>query len=278
MERDLAGANAITRFAAQGEAWASMAIAPAMGVRQDFYAPFARFAAASGVHVTTFDYSGMGFARRGSLRALDVDVLGWGREVEEVLAQAQREAPRLPLALLGHSLGGQLHGLLARAPIAAAIHVTAGSGYYRLNRRLAWQVRLLWFVAMPLLTRLFGYFPGKRLRMVGDLPANVAWQWRSWCLHPDYLVGRVPGARESFERVRTPILSWSFADDPIIPREAVESLLRFYRNAPVERRHVDPRAEGAPHVGHFGFFSGRSRAAYWRPSLDWLQQTLHARP
>jgi len=50
------------------------------------------------------------------------------------------------------------------------------------------QVRLFWFVFVPILTPLLGYFPGKRLRMVGDLPAGVAWQWRRWCTHRDYLL------------------------------------------------------------------------------------------
>ena len=261
----------VRRFAAAGEAWATMAIAPAMGVRQDFYAPFAKFMAENGVHVVTFDYSGMGFSRRGSLRAVDADVMGWARELDAVLAQTRAIAPALPLTMVGHSLGGQLLGVLEQnSRVAAAVNVTAGSGFYRLNRRMWWQVRLLWFVVMPLLTALFGYFPGKRLRMVGDLPAGVAWQWRSWCLHPDYVVGRVVGARESFSRVTAPILAWSFADDAIISRDAVESLDRFYRNAALEHHHV-PSAEMGRAIGHFGFFSEASRADLWSRTLDWLR-------
>jgi short-subunit dehydrogenase len=41
-----------TRFPAQGEAWATALIANAMAVKQGFYHPFARYLAASGVHVT----------------------------------------------------------------------------------------------------------------------------------------------------------------------------------------------------------------------------------
>ena len=275
MERDLTASLEVRRFPAAAPAWATLVLAPAMGVRQDFYEPFARFAAESGVHVLTFDYSGMGFSRRGSLRHVSADVMAWAQELDAMLLQAQSMAPALPVTLLGHSLGGQLLGLLPHNPrVAAAINVTAGSGYYRLNRRMAWQVRVFWFVAVPLLTPLFGYYPGKRLRMVGDLPAGVARQWRTWCLHPDYLVGHVPGARESFARVQAPLLAFSFEDDPIISREAVESLHRFYRNARLEHRHVDPRRDGAPGLGHFGFFAARSREACWRPALEWLRRQL----
>jgi len=259
------------RFPARGDAWATMVVAPAMGVRQDFYAPLAHFLAASGIHVLTFDYRGMGFARRGSLRGLDVDVMDWARELDAALLEAQRMAPALPLTVLGHSLGGQLLGVLEHnARIAAAVNVTAGSGFYRLNRRMRLQVRIFWFVAVPLLTPLFGYFPGKRLRMVGDLPAGVARQWRSWCLHPDYVVGRVPAARAAFERLRAPLLAWSFDDDAIITREATQSLHRFFRNARIEHRHVAARELGR-RIGHFGYFAEASRADLWPGTLAWLR-------
>ena len=47
-----------TRFPAEGKAWATMLFAGAMAVRQEYYAAFARYLAANGVHVLTFDYLG----------------------------------------------------------------------------------------------------------------------------------------------------------------------------------------------------------------------------
>ena len=268
---------AITRFAAQGEAWATMCVAPAMGVRQDFYAPFARFLAANGVHVLTFDYHGMGWSRPKKLSDFQGDVTDWAkRDLNAMLAHARTPAPRLPLLMLGHSLGGQILGITPdNAALRASLHVTAGSGWYKLNDRMARQVRLLWFVLMPLTLPLFGYFPGKRLRIVGDLPLHVAWQWRRWCLHPDYVLSE-EGARASFDRVTLPILSYSFEDDPMVNRAAVESLNGFYRNARLEHRHVAPADIGVEHIGHFGFFLERSRATLWKDSLHWLR--AHAAP
>ncbi len=106
--------------------------------------------------------------------------------------------------------------------------------------------------------------------MVGDLPLHVAWQWRRWCLHPDYLLSE-KGARASFDRVTAPILSYSFADDPLINRAAVESLNGFYRNAALEHRHVAPADVGAERIGHFGFFAAESRDSLWHQSLAWLR-------
>jgi predicted alpha/beta hydrolase len=264
---------AVTRYPADGPAWATMLLAPAMGVRQDFYEPVARFFARNGVHVLTFDYRGMGGSRPADLRALDADVTDWAaQDFDAMLAHAQRAVPGLPLVLLGHSLGGQILGIApSNGNVRAAINVTAGSGYYGFNERMRLRVRFLWFVAIPLATRLAGYFPGRRLRMIGDLPRGVALQWRRWCLHPEYLLAEGQAARAAFERVRCPILSWSFEDDVMLPRRAIESLNGFYRNARIEHRHVAPAEVGAARIGHFGFFAERQGAAMWAQSLAWLR-------
>lgn len=269
---------AITRFPARETPWATMLFAGAMGVRQDFYAPLARYFAERGIHVLTFDYRGQGWSRPKSLRALDATVSDWAeKDMNAMLAEARNAAPHLPLTLMGHSLGGQILGILPdNAGVRAAINVTAASGWYRYNDRIPIRVRIVWFLAMPLLTPLFGYFPGKRLRMVGDLPKGVADQWRRWCLHPEYVLSEGPRARAAFDRVTAPILSFSFEDDDIITRPAVESLNGFYRNARVEHRHVAPADIGAKRIGHFGFFSERSRPNLWAQSVEWLQ--ANARP
>ena len=264
------------RFPAEGTPWAVLVIAGAMGVRQDFYEPLARFFAANGIHALTFDYRGMGLSRHGSLRGFDTDVSAWAeRDLNGMLFEAQAMASSLPLFYLGHSLGGQLLGVLPDVGrVRAALTVTAGSGYYRLNDRMPLRVRLLWFAAIPALTPLFGYFPGKRLRIVGDLPRGVAWQWRRWCLHPEYLLAEGDRYRDAFRRVAIPIRGYSFEDDPMITRPAIDQLHSFYGAAQVERRHVVPREMGVDRIGHFGYFSGAHRDTLWRESLDWLRGRL----
>ncbi|MGZ5097165.1 MAG: alpha/beta hydrolase family protein [Usitatibacter sp.] len=269
-------ALAVTRFPARGEAWATMVFGSAMGVRQDFYAPFARYLAGRGIHVLTFDYRGMGWSLDGSPAKVDVDVSGWAqKDLNAMLLEAQRAAPHLPLGFMGHSLGGQLLGVLPdNARVRAAINVTTGSGWYKFNQRMRLEVRMLWFVAMPLLTPLFGYFPGKALRMVGNLPRGVTWQWRRWCLHPEYILAEGEGARAAFGRVAAQILAYSFEDDHLITRTAIESLNGFYRNARLTHRHVAPADVGQARIGHFGFFAPRSEATLWKAAADWFRAEL----
>ena len=285
MERDLAKAVdgvdlAVTRFPAEGKPWATMLDGAAMGVRQDFYAPIARFFAANGVHVLTFDYRGVGASRSGPLSRVDVDVHGWAfKDFNAMLSEARKPAPDLPLALLGHSLGGQILGIAPdNAAVKAVIGVTAGSGYYELQERMKHRVRFFWHVAVPVLTPVFGYFPGRALRMVGDLPKGVAYQWRRWCMHPDYLLSEGPASLAAYRRMDAPMLSYSFTDDEMMSADAVDSLNAFYTSSAITRRHVAPRDVGASRLGHFGYFSENRRDTLWKESLAWLQARLTSPP
>jgi len=51
---------AVRVYESTGPAVGSVVIAAAMGVRQDFYTPFAQWLAAQGWRVLSFDYRGMG--------------------------------------------------------------------------------------------------------------------------------------------------------------------------------------------------------------------------
>ena len=167
-------------------------IGAAMGVRQDYYRPFAEWLARQGYAVMTFDYRGVGDSRpAGSLRGFDADLHDWADDYDAAIDALATAAPQAPLFLIGHSLGAQLPGMLRnRDRIAGLLSVAAGSGYWRDNApQLKRTVLYFWYALVPVATRLFGYFPGKRLRKVGDLPRGVMLQWRRWCLDPRYHVG-----------------------------------------------------------------------------------------
>ena len=254
-------------FAPAGPARGAAIVVPAMGVPQAFYAAFAGWLAELGLHVLTFDYRGIGLSRAGSLRDVGVDVVGWARlDATAVLRALQDRAPGLPITWIGHSLGAQLIPFVPdHRELAKILMLAAGSGYWRDNaapvRRKVW---LLWYGVAPLVTPLFGYFPGKRLRMVGDLPAGVIRQWRRWCLDPEYAVGAEGSAvRELFARVTTPVTSISFTDDEMMSERSTAALHGFYTGAPVAHRRVSPGELGVPRIGHFGGFRAAMRAPLW---------------
>ncbi|HYD79254.1 MAG TPA: alpha/beta fold hydrolase [Paucimonas sp.] len=269
-----------TRFAPEGKPKAVIVLSAAMGVGQDFYEPFARFLAEQDLAVLTFDYRGMGRslppAFRRSLRGFRADLFDWAeRDYNAALHAAKAWQPDVPLFVVGHSLGGQLPGLLPdNHLIDGIVTVAAGSGYWRENvprlKRFVW---FFWYFAVPVYTRLFGYFPGKKVRKVGNLPKGVIFQWAQWCKSPHYVVDAAGSPiRDGFDKLRIPILSMSFTDDEMLSKRNIDSLHDFYRNAAVERRYIGPQDAGGKRIGHFGFFRTQFRDTLWQQALQWLQQ------
>ena len=245
---------------------ASIVIGAAMGVRQDFYAAFATWLAGQGYRVTTFDYRGHGYSLHGPLRAVRATIFDWVIDYEAVVASAKAALPSKPLYLVGHSLGAQLPGLMQdTSPIAGMLCVAGGSGYWRDNApRVRRMAPVLWWLIVPLVTPVWGYFPGKRLGIVGDLPAGVIRQWRRWCLNPRYGMGAEgPAAEQSYAAVRFPILSFSLADDELMTLRGIEHLASFYRQASTRVETIAPQDAGAARIGHFGFFRRQFEATLW---------------
>ena len=130
-------------------------------------------------------------------------------------------------------------------------------------------------MAAPAALRLFGYFPGRRLKKIGDLPLGVMRQWRAWCLDRDYAVGvEGPEVERAFASVRAPILSLSFTDDEYMSARNTESLHGFYRNTRREMQRLDPRTVGVRRIGHFGFFRPEAAADLWPQTIAWLRDKV----
>ena len=260
-----------------GAAKAAVLIGGAMGVRQDYYQPFAQWLAGQGYAVATFDYRGMGESRTArSLRGLKVDLFGWARDYDSAIDALREAAPGVPLYLVGHSLGAQLPGLLRnRAHVDGLISVAAGSGYWRDNAPpLRRMILYFWYLLVPVATALFGYFPGKRLRKVGDLPKGVMLQWRRWCLHPRYHVGAEGAAvREQFEAARFPLVALSITDDELMTERGTRVLVDCYPNAPRRIERIAPADVQARRIGHFGLFREQFQATLW-PRMTALLNTM----
>lgn len=252
----------------------SVVIGGAMGVRQEFYAPFAQWLAQQGWRVTTFDYRGSGDSAPGRLRGFQADLFDWTLDYEAAIDHAHASLPGAPLHLLGHSLGAQLPGLLANQhKVSGLLSVAAGSGYWRENApRLKRVVPWFWFVLVPLATRLFGYFPGRRLRKVGDLPSGVVLQWRRWCLDPRYSVGAEgEAARRAYAAARFPVLALSISDDELMTLEGTRSLVALYENAPSTIRRIRPEQFASARIGHFGAFRREQETQMWPRMAEWLR-------
>ena len=258
-------------------------IVSAMGVPQRFYADFAEWLASQGHAVMTFDYRGIGASRPAahtkSLRGLKADVNIWAeQDTVAALGWLDGQLPSTtPVHWLGHSLGGQIFGMVKnRDRVSRMVTIGVGTGYWlHQTLKVRSYVWWLWFVVAPLAMKLHGYFPGKRLRKVGDLPLGVMAQWRRACLDRDYLVG-VGGEkmRSDYAAITTPMLSLSFTDDEYMSARNTAHMHAFYASAPRDMRRIAPQDVGVKRIGHFGFFRQRFSATLWPQVTQWLAPPL----
>jgi predicted alpha/beta hydrolase len=244
-------------------------LVPAMGTRQGFYVPLAAWLAEQGFLAATFDFRGTGRSLNGPMREAKGDLLDWARlDCGAMVDALAARAGGAPLTWIGHSLGGQIIPFVPGIErFERLITVAAGIGYWRIY---PWHLRIgapwLWHVLVPLGIALFGYFPGRRLRKIGDVPAGAMSQWRRWCLDPDYAAG-AERAHDRYGAVRLPILSLSFSDDELMSGAAVDRLHAFYTGAQRTMRRIEPAEAGVARVGHFGFFREKTGGKLWREVL-----------
>ena len=255
----------------------AVVIGGAMGVRQDYYGAFAEWLAQQGYRVATFDYRGMGESPplAGTLRGFRADLFDWAADTDTVIEALAARSGDTPIYLIGHSLGAQLPGLLRhRDRLAGLLSIAAGSGYWRDNApQLKRMVLYFWHVLVPVGTALFGYFPGKRIGKVGNLPKGVVLQWRKWCMHPRYHVGAEGAAvRERFAAARFPVVALSITDDELMTERGTQVLIDCYANAPRRIERISPVDVQARRIGHFGFFRKQFQSTLWQRTAHWLDE------
>lgn len=260
-------------FLPQGAPRAAALVAPAMGVPRVFYAAFAGHLAQSGIAALTVDYRGIGGSRNGTLRGFRAALHDWGeQDLAGALDAIAARAPGAPLLWVGHSVGGQLFGLLDDARVRAALFVGAQSGHWRLwpgPTRLA--MLALWYAVIPAVVPAFGRLPGAVFGGGEDVPAGVAREWAAWGRSRDYVMSYArPRGGLGFGRFAGPIRSYAIADDGFAPLATVSALAACYSATRADVVVVRPSDAGARAIGHFGFFRPRIGRSLWPDASEWL--------
>ena len=247
-------------------------IAPAMGVEQVFYRPLATWLAEQGYCVLTFDCRGIGESKTKHLKQYNCDIMEWAQQdysaaLDFVLKQSvESTETKPPIFWIGHSLGGQIFPLVDNIQqVNKVITIASGTGYWKHNAaNLKKKAPLFWYLIVPISTTLWGYFPGKKLGMIGNLPKKVMFQWRRWCLHPEYCVGVEPSeVRLAFNQSSTPLLSICFTDDELLSVTNMRDLHNLFGHRDKQLRELSPSDIGVQRVGHFGFFKPQFEDNLW---------------
>lgn len=242
------------------------------GIPARRYRRFARFLAQAGMPVLTYDYRGVGMSRPARLRGFRSVIEDWAEyDCSAAIGWMQERFPRTELIGVAHSLGALLFGGAHNAAAhGRLLLIGAHTGYFGdYHSRYRLQMTVLWHGLMPALTRIIGYFPGRRLGLGDDIPAGVALQWasrRSSDLRP---VGTSPSAertRRLLDRcaaLNLPALVIRMSDDAFATDAGLQRFLAYYPGLSRQHMVFSPSDAGVRDIGHFGFFSRRAGPALW---------------
>lgn len=258
-----------------GSALGGVIINPATGVLARYYHRYARFLTSEGFDVLTYDYRGIGLSRPDDMRTSRYRWREWGEQDCDAALRFLRERSEGPLMVVGHSIGGFLPGMAQSAPMIHRM-LTMGAQYawwgdYLASRRLAlfWK----WHVRMPAITLRHGYFPGRRMGWLEDLPARVAheWSFRGPRFESSYPRGERSMIVARMAAVTAPILAVAVSDDELGTLPAIRRGLRYYTGAPRTLVSLSPADCGRDSIGHFSLFHTRHRDGFWEATAHWLR-------
>jgi predicted alpha/beta hydrolase len=167
--------------------------------------------------------------------------------------------------------------------------VAAHNGYWRdYHKKYRTNMYLLWHLLMPTLARVIGFFPGRALHLLEDLPLGVAMEWANrrkpefwWNVTtPDGArdTKRIDSAIANFEAIRARILAVHFTDDPFATSAATDRILGLYPNCEGQQMLIGPGDTNGRPIGHFGFFRSRFRDTLWPRVLTWLLKGPRTEP
>lgn len=258
-------------------------INPATSVRCRYYFKFAQFLRQHGFIVLVYDYRGIGESRPATLRNFDATYTDWGRlDFEAMLVYVARRFPGQSIDVVAHSIGGFLLGLAPSNHLIRRVF-TMGAQYaywkdFAPGRRLS--MILKWFVFMPMVTRVFGYFPGSRFGWIEDTPKGVVQQWSMFSRdfdNPPWKATSRSGEHslapfgETFGSLQSSILAMGVTDDEWGTRSAINRLLGHFGNCRKYHLRIPPAAINELVIGHFAFFQRRYESTLWAIPLTWLR-------
>ncbi len=263
-----------TVFKPSGDITGVLVVHSATATPQGFYRAFAQYAASRGLLTITYDYRGTGLS--GSPKSQrGIKMRDWIQQDIPAVAQwAAERYPELPHYAIGHSVGG--HGLVLnygtdhlKAFAITASHVAALRSISPWTERL--RVITVLNVLGPVLSRLIGYMPGRKLGLGEDIPRAAMLDWSSWTLRKNYFFDDPSmQAKRKAEELRVPMLAVGASDDLWASERQMDLLAEHVTGAPVERRTYTPQEIGAKSIGHHGLMRRGVGEPVWNDILNWL--------
>lgn len=247
-------------------------IAPTGQRTQDFYKPLALFFQGEGFTVLSFDYRGMGESAPKDLKGYSATMHQWAvQDIDAVILYARQHYPMHEIVYLGHCVGGEIVGLAGASQFINRLVLVSSSvsctKFWPLRERFRLKTNR---TILNILNKIFGYFPGRKVGFLKDMPSGVIYEWAGWCNSPNGLFDKFPD--NNYRKLQIPVLSMSFSDDRHCTPKAVEELLNHFAGAAITWRHVRPIEIGMKSIGSDGFFEPLMNESLWPFVLQWLNK------
>ncbi len=251
----------------------SVVFIPALAAPQEHLHFFAGYLAERGWGALTFDYRSVGGSRNAGVD--DTATLDdWiNLDLPAAVAEARRRANPKFLAVIAHSIGGQLFGQSPiRHDVDGALFIAAQRGIPKFYKGVG-RLRIEYaYAVFPALIRLFGRLPVSPLTFPDACSGRAVMQWIEWGRSGVFTDCAGANVESRFDEYRGPLTAVTIADDDYYaPAESVEALTRMYRNAEIKRVLVRPQDYGVEKIGHFGFFHRRAPRELWDQAERWLR-------
>ena len=239
---------------------------PALGVPVSYYEPVLALLSAPGYHVHGLELRGMPNSSITNVRRTD---FGYHDLLTFDIPAAIAAMPAQPVAVVGHSLGGQLALLYAAMNTRAEVPLVAiasGSSFHgTVATRRGRRIRRRQVAAVPVIIQTLGYFPGHRLGFGGRQPKSIMRDWALEGRTGRYADDLEPGLAALSSRVLTITLE----GDRLISQAAAAHLSDRLVLAQVTHTHLDSSHNGGELFDHFRW-ARRNPAAVVNAITDWL--------
>lgn len=250
--------------------------------KKEFYLPFLTFLAEHGYICCLWDYRDSGESAPKTLKGCDYSFLDYGVQDMSAIKQFLRNRfSELPYLMVVHSVGGQQIGFMEdlsdiKGVLACAVS-TGYMGHMPTGYRLL--SNYFFYIFSPLSVLLTGYVSAKRFNIMEDLPKRVVFDWRDWCMKPDYFFDKkfygksVPIGK--FTTYDFPIHLFWTTDDPISNKRSVPTFWSHIKNSSfIETHKVEPSSHKVKSIGHHGFFKKKLKDSLWPELLQKLDSFL----
>jgi len=246
----------------------------ATAVDKKLYHHYAIFMATKGYDTITYDYRGIAASRPKKLIGFEASFTDWGeKDFTGVINFVKKEFPKHKIVTLGHSIGGTIIGMTKKnTEINGIINIGAQSAYYKdWAKNQKTKIYIMWHIFFPLVTRLVGYFPGKKFGMLEDIPKGVIKQWHNRRKQVDMKKQmEISGTHFFYKNYTGKLLSLGIEDDPIGTKKAVQRIHNMFTNSPKDLEIITLQTIPIDKIGHFGFFSRKFKDTLWIKTLKWF--------